>query len=31
LAVLLLAFWNVPPWLVVVLGALGTAGIAQFG
>ena len=29
LAVLLLAFWNVPPWLVVVLGALGTAGIAQ--
>jgi len=31
LAVLLLAFWNVPPWLVVGLGALGTAGIAQFG
>jgi chromate transporter len=31
LAVLLLAFWNVPPWLVVVLGALGAAGIAQFG
>jgi chromate transporter len=31
LAVLLLAFWKVPPWLVVGLGALGTAGIAQFG
>lgn len=31
LAVLLLGFWNAPPWLVVVLGALGTAGIAQFG
>jgi chromate transporter len=30
-AVLLLAFWKVPPWLVVALGALGTAGIAQFG
>jgi len=29
LTVLLLAFWNVPPWLEVVLGALGTAGIAQ--
>ena len=31
LAILLLAFWNVPPWLVVGLGALGTAAIAQFG
>jgi chromate transporter len=30
-AVLLLAFWKVPPWLVVALGALGAAGIAQFG
>jgi chromate transporter len=31
LAILLLAFWNVPPWLVVGLGALGTAGIERFG
>ncbi len=27
-AFLLLAFWKVPPWLVVILGALGTWGIA---
>jgi chromate transporter len=27
-AFLLLAFWKVPPWLVVVLGALATAGLA---
>jgi chromate transporter len=31
LAILLLAFWGVPPWFVVGLGALGTAAIAQFG
>jgi chromate transporter len=31
LAVLLLAFWKLPPWLVVGLGALATAAIAQFG
>ena len=24
----LLAFWKVPPWLVVVLAALGGAGLA---
>jgi len=28
-AFLLLALWNLPPWLVVVLGALGAAGIAN--
>jgi chromate transporter len=28
-AFLLLALWSVPPWLVVVLGALGAAGVAQ--
>jgi chromate transporter len=28
-AFLLLAFWKVPPWLVVVFGALAAAGIAQ--
>jgi chromate transporter len=29
-AFLLLMFWKVPPWLVVVFGALATAGIARF-
>jgi chromate transporter len=28
-AFLLLAFWRVPPWLVVILGALGAEGIAR--
>ena len=28
-AFLLLMFWKVPPWLVVVLGALGAAGVAR--
>jgi chromate transporter len=27
-AFLLLMFWKVPPWLVVILGALAAAGIA---
>ena len=27
-AFLLLALWNVPPWLVVVLGALGASAVA---
>ena len=26
----LLAFWKVPPWIVVVLGALGGAALAEF-
>jgi chromate transporter len=30
-AFLLLVFWRVPPWLVVVLGALGATGLARFG
>jgi chromate transporter len=28
-AFLLLVLWRVPPWLVVVLGALGAAGLAR--
>ena len=28
-AFLLLAFWRVPPWLVVLLGALGAEGVAR--
>jgi chromate transporter len=28
-AFVLLAFWRVPPWLVVVLGALGAAATAR--
>jgi chromate transporter len=28
-AFLLLVFWRVPPWLVVVLGALGASGLAH--
>lgn len=28
-AFLLLAFWRIPPWLVVVLGALGAEGVAR--
>lgn len=30
-AFLLLAFWKVPPWLVVILGALASSAVAQFG
>ena len=30
-AFLLLAVWNAPPWLIVVLGALVTAGLAAYG
>jgi chromate transporter len=30
-AFLLLQFWRVPPWVVVVLGALASAGIARLG
>jgi len=29
-AFLLLVFWKMPPWLVVVLGALGTEALAMF-
>ncbi|HEX7970462.1 MAG TPA: chromate transporter, partial [Stellaceae bacterium] len=28
-AFLLLAFWRLPPWLVVLLGALGAEGVAR--
>jgi chromate transporter len=31
LAFLLLAFWRVPPWLVVILGAVGSSVIAAIG
>jgi chromate transporter len=30
-AFLLLAFWRVPPWIVVVLGALGASALAAIG
>jgi chromate transporter len=30
-AFLLLGFWKVPPWLVVILGALASAAVAHFG
>ena len=30
-AFLLLGFWKVPPWLVVILGALASSAVAQFG
>jgi len=30
-AFLLLVFWRVPPWLVVVLGAIGASGLARIG
>jgi len=30
-AFLLLALWAVPPWLVIVLGALGATAVAAFG
>jgi hypothetical protein len=30
-ALLLLAVWNVPPWLVVILGALAAWALAQLG
>jgi chromate transporter len=29
-AFLLLMFWKVPPWLVVILGAVAATGLAQF-
>ena len=31
LAFLLLAFWAVPPWLVVILGAVGATAVAAIG
>jgi len=31
LAFLLLAFWRVPPWLVVILGAVGSSVVAAIG
>jgi chromate transporter len=29
-AFLLLFMWQVPPWLVVILGAVGAAGLSSF-